>query len=487
MKEKHLERTGQLLLITHTVTALFIVIGLVSQLKMAGMPAMLSIVPLVLNILLYIVCTGMYLKFRRTEKYAASVGIGFSLLYIIMLWTSASNTTYPYMLPILMVLVLYMDRKLILMVCGSFGFANLSRIVMNIKGAENIELVIEATMIEFIITVLTVLAAVKGIGIMQRFFNESMQELTMAMDANTETAQRIRAVAGSVDGMTRTAVEDASKTLEMTESVNSAMNDIAIGMNNVVSAVEQQTNQTQMIQDTIDEVCGQTGQIVSYMDDIDNALKTSVSAMDELITIVGSAIGEVEDMRTAAETLKVKSAKVRGVVDVIVNISNQTNLLALNASIEAARAGEAGKGFAVVADEIRNLSEQTKKETENITFILNELIRDADMVTTRVQQNVELSNEENRLVKSTEAQFDIMRGKADILSENIHMVETKMSDLLQANGLIVDSINVLSSGSEEISASISEACEMSCQSVDVVQRFADSIKEISENVSTLSE
>lgn len=302
-----------------------------------------------------------------------------------------------------------------------------------------------------------------------------------------KTADKIKTVAGNVESKTRVAVEDVDETLRMTESVNSAMSDISAGMDSVVSAVAQQTDQTQTIQGTIDEVYGQTGQIVGYMDEIEEALKTSVSAMNELTGAVDSAIGQAEDMKSAAETLNVKSDEVRGVVDVIVNISAQTNLLALNASIEAARAGEAGRGFAVVADEIRNLSEQTKRETDNIAVILNELSRDANVVTAKVQQNVELSNEENRLVKSAQEQFAVIREKTEILSDNIHMVENKMSELMDANGSIVDSISVLSSGSEEISASISEACRMSDQSVKVVHNFASSIREISENMSTLSE
>lgn len=486
MKEKHLERSGQLLFITHTVTTLFVIIGLVSQLKMAGLPVMLSVVPLIFNILLYVVCFGMYLKFRKTEKYAAFVGIGFSILYIIMLWMSSSNSTYPYMIPILIVLILYMDRKLVIATSTLFGFANLLRVVISIRGTDNLELVIEACMIELIITILTMLVAIKGIGIIQKFFDESMQELTLMMDANTETADKIRTVAGNVESKTRTAVENVNETLQMTESVNSAMNDIASGMDNVVNAIGQQTDQTKMIQGTIDEVYDQTEQIVGFMDDIEDAIKASISAMSELTTTVDSAIDEVQDMKNAAETLKTRSEEVRGIVSVIVNISSQTNLLALNASIEAARAGEAGRGFAVVADEIRNLSEQTRRETDNIAVILNELIQDANSVTTRVEQNVELSNEENRLVKSTEEQFGIIRDKAAILSDNIHGVEVKMSDLLKANTLIVDSINILSSGSEEISASIGEACEMSNQSVKIVHNFADSIREISEHVSTLS-
>ena len=486
MREKHLERTNKLLFIVHTITTLFVVVGLISQLKMAGMPVILSVVPLVLNVVVYLLCVGMFLKFRTTEKYSSCVGIGFSVVYIVILWLSSSNATYPYMIPILIVLILLMDRKLVLGVSGLFAVANIVRIIMNVAGAEDIELVIEASMIELIITILTVIAVVKGIGIMQKFFEESMQELTIVMDANMETADKIKTVAGNVESKTRTAVENVNETLKITESVNSAMNDIASGMDSVVNAIEQQTDQTKMIQGTIDEVYEQTEQIVGFMDDIEEALKVSTSAMGELTDTVDSAIGEVQDMKNAAETLKVRSEEVRGIVDVIVNISSQTNLLALNASIEAARAGEAGRGFAVVADEIRNLSEQTRKETDNIALILNDLIQDANLVTARVQQNVELSNEENRLAKSTEEQFEVIRNKADILSDKIHEVETKMSDLLNANTLIVDSINILSAGSEEISASIGEACEMSNQSVGIVHNFADSFKEISENMSVLS-
>ncbi|MDE6387077.1 MAG: methyl-accepting chemotaxis protein [Lachnospiraceae bacterium] len=486
MREKHLERTNKLLFIVHTITTLFVVVGLISQLKMAGMPVILSVVPLVLNVVVYLLCVGMFLKFRTTEKYSSCVGIGFSVVYIVILWLSSSNATYPYMIPILIVLILLMDRKLVLGVSGLFAVANIVRIIMNVAGAEDIELVIETSMIELIITILTVIAVVKGIGIMQKFFEESMQELTIVMDANMETADKIKTVAGNVESKTRTAVENVNETLKITESVNSAMNDIASGMDSVVNAIEQQTDQTKMIQGTIDEVYEQTEQIVGFMDDIEEALKVSTSAMGELTDTVDSAIGEVQDMKNAAETLKVRSEEVRGIVDVIVNISSQTNLLALNASIEAARAGEAGRGFAVVADEIRNLSEQTRKETDNIALILNDLIQDANLVTARVQQNVELSNEENRLAKSTEEQFEVIRNKADILSDKIHEVETKMSDLLNANTLIVDSINILSAGSEEISASIGEACEMSNQSVGIVHNFADSFKEISDNMSVLS-
>src|SRR5690606_27627340 len=75
------------------------------------------------------------------------------------------------------------------------------------------------------------------------------------------------------------------------------------------------------------------------------------------------------------QTLAKQSKEIESFSKVITQITEQTNLLALNASIEAARAGEHGLGFAVVANEVRNLADESKKASDKIVQLTNEIQR----------------------------------------------------------------------------------------------------------------
>ncbi|RED54974.1 methyl-accepting chemotaxis protein [Cohnella lupini] len=127
------------------------------------------------------------------------------------------------------------------------------------------------------------------------------------------------------------------------------------------------------------------------------------------ITIAQGEVGRIGDkmseisVRVAEtnETIRVfmdTANEIRGVLNVIEEISSQTNLLALNAAIEAARVGEHGRGFAVVANEIRKLADMTRQSTEEVHGFVEKIAMHAQEAYSSITEGTKVVSEGNELV-----------------------------------------------------------------------------------------
>lgn len=109
-----------------------------------------------------------------------------------------------------------------------------------------------------------------------------------------------------------------------------------------------------------------------------NALAPASDTASDAATPVSNdpfdqAFAAMDDIEAGTSGLEEDIKAVANVADQVQAIAKQTNLLALNATIEAARAGDAGKGFAVVASEVKQLSDETRKATDQIGATLKSL------------------------------------------------------------------------------------------------------------------
>lgn len=487
MKEMHLKRTSNLLFLIHVITTFFLFVGLMSQIKMSELPKWRGIVPLVIGLLIFVVCLLVKLIKKDAFFYIRFTAIAFSAYYVVLMLLSGNGNTFPYMIPFMVVFMMTMDGLATKTSSIVFIIMNIIRVVMNVSAAEEVAAVLESNMLEMIITVLTFIAVIRGVSLIRQFFEASVTEVADAAKKDREVGEKIIEVAGTVEEHASMMADQIQVIKESTNSVYTSMDNVNAGITGTVEAITEQTYQTKEIMDILDETNEKTQNIVEINKEANQSLKEGSQAMEKMIGLMGKVNESSMQMQEASNELQNKSEQVRSITDIILGISNQTNLLALNASIEAARAGEAGKGFAVVAEEIRNLAEQTRQETENITALIDGLSQDATSLDAKVKDNVAMAEEENTYAKTANEKFVDITEKIDTLSENVKTVSQMMQSLLTSNNAIVDSVNTLSATSEEISASSQETCDVSEKNVALISEFEIGLQDILEEIHSLQQ
>ncbi len=487
LEQLHLLRAHRLLFYGHIVTTVFIIIGCVSQMKFSDMPVYMSVIPIIAALIVLVGGIVLYFKAKGTLVYSRFVSYGFLCVYALMLLMSTSNTTYPYIIPIIVGTMITMDLSTTMITTFAFLVINIIKAGAIIIPAADKTAVMEDAMIEVIITILFTICIVRGIKMLFTFFTDSLNEAQKNAERNEKVSAQIREVAADVEGKMDDVTDAIARIEEATDNMSNSLKGISDGVSDNADAIMGQTDQTNSIARIIEETNEKNNAIRTTTENAGATVNEGTEAMEKLSSHVATAIASGEQMKLSAGNLQERSESVRAITDMILNISSQTNLLALNASIEAARAGEAGKGFAVVADEIRQLAEQTKSATEQITEILDQLAKDADEVATRVDESVELSNAQRELADDAAEKFSNIKTAVGDLNLGTEEMSRLMEQLVEANKLIVDSVSTLSASSEEISASTQEVSDSSEDNVQLVRQFSEIMTGIRDDLAMLSQ
>lgn len=138
-----------------------------------------------------------------------------------------------------------------------------------------------------------------------------------------------------------------------------------------------------------------------------------------------------------------------------------------------------------VAGQIRQLAEETKKSTESITHIVDDLNDNAKTVVNAVGVSLKAADSQNQMIRTAADAFDELSGNMNVLIKNIQEINDRIDNLSTANNQIVENITQLSALSEEVSASAEETNHLTEMNVNYASRIRVSIQKINQTTALL--
>ncbi len=410
-----------------------------------------------------IIATLTYLRKKDAFSIRYICGIGFSLLYGYIMFTTSSELTFSYVIVAFVILVVYVDRKF-LMILGTYAFlVNLIRIILmatkgQITGAEltNAEIILACIVLTFAF----ILMAINKISKINQANIDKADEGKAQSDVLLE---KTLAVANSLTSNISDAMGETEILKEAIDATQHDMETLTDEVNASVEAIGVQKQSTKKINTYIHDVEESVGAITEEVHNAQNNLHAGNEVMKDLLQQVKISESSNETVTHKMQELKECTDKMQGIMQLISSVANQTGLLALNASIEAARAGEAGKGFAVVATEISSLSAQTNNATGEINTLIEDIVKSVGDVTQSMEMLLESSRLQNQYVDSTAENFTKIR-------QNTQSIVEQVSHLRQTVDVVLDENKQVEEGIENV--------------VEVTQKVMDGANETLANCNT---
>lgn len=159
-----------------------------------------------------------------------------------------------------------------------------------------------------------------------------------------------------------------------------------------------------------------------------------------------------DQVRQIAETILALSEQTQQIGEIIAtvnDIADQSNLLALNAAMEAARAGEAGKSFAVVAGEVRNLAEQSRQATRQVSGILGDIQKAANTAVMVTEQGTRRAEHGLSLAQTTAGAIRTMREQIQQVTQAAQQIAASARQQLAGMDQITHAMSDINQGAKQ--------------------------------------
>ncbi len=338
---------------------------------------------------------------------------------------------------------------------------------------------------------LLILLGVLNVADARRRAEESARENKRNQDAILRLLNEMGDLAEGDLTVQATVTEDITGAIA--DSVNYAIDELRMLVNNINRATAQVTEATDTAKRITDELLAAaerqseriaaTSEAVNQMSQSiasvsQNAAESSRVAELSLATArkggdsVRNAIAgmnalrdQIQETAKRIKRLGESSQEIGEIVELIGDITEQTNVLALNAAIQAAAAGEAGRGFSVVAEEVQRLAERSANATRRIGAIVKAIQGDTQDAVNAMEVSTQ------GVVEGTNL--------SDAAGHALQEIETVSAQLARLIQDISDATREQARTAEDIARNMQEILQVTRLTSDGARRSAQSMDQLS--------
>lgn len=372
-------------------------------------------------------------------------------LYVIGNLVKGTLTAYVFILPIMILVIIYQDMKTIIFFDSLSILAIIISIALDPTIAQESQKDVKIGALIFSVAI-TIFFEFFVYKVIMENAAEKLSHLSKSKEAVEQAQSNLKAASQTTLSSVEELLEKMDGNTSDIQLIDNSISEVVKAVTSMSENMQEENNFVQKSHEDIENIVHSAIELKQVSD----ASKQLVQAGEDNIVIVrGKSQVLRENSVQVEQDIRALNQKIHSVFEALASIneiSRQTNLLALNASIEAARVGTAGTGFAVVAEEIRQLADSTKNTTVMTEEMLQDLNQYAESVNNSVTTMIENLQVQDESIELTATKMQEINHEMGYLEELVDNIDDKLVSVRDNNSSVVNNISELSSISEELTA-----------------------------------